>query len=237
MLNASYETPAYAQSGNAPRFVHRVRPQCRRLGATHDFSRRLRRSWFRRRCANWRRILGRVRAGRHNWTASRRAFGRSKRFRTCPRVSFLFEAFAVAIPAFGLGDVWLIASSFVVGAFVTGTVPLVLGRIGELLPHHPAQQKTAWSTATVLFALFQASAAYALSFVFAWSGGNYRLLFLIGAAAILLALAIDLIAAVLRRSSSMDVGTSMGSSHLTKKHTPLTRLAKTLRRQEIGRQP
>lgn len=112
------------------------------------------------------------------------------------RLAFLLEAVAVAIPAFGLGPAWLIASSVIVGAFVTGTVPLVLGRIGELLPHHPAEQKAAWSVATVAFALCQAASAYALSFVFAQSGENYRLLFLIGAAAMVVALAIDLIAIV-----------------------------------------
>jgi predicted MFS family arabinose efflux permease len=52
------------------------------------------------------------------------------------RLAFLMEAGAVAIPAFGLGWVWLILSSVIVGSFLTGTIPLVLGRIGELLPHH-----------------------------------------------------------------------------------------------------
>jgi MFS family permease len=100
------------------------------------------------------------------------------------------------VPAFGLGEAWLIVSSVVVGAFVTGTVPLVLGRIHELLPHRPLQQRQAWITATAAFAIFQAAAAYADSFIFAQTGGNYRLLFLSGTAAILLALAIDLVAAV-----------------------------------------
>ena len=112
------------------------------------------------------------------------------------RLAFLLEAIAVAMPALGLGQAWLIVSSVVVGVFVTGTVPLVLGRIGELLPHHPAQQKTAWSTATVVFALCQAASAYALSFVFSRSGETYRLLFTIGAIAMVVALAIDLIATV-----------------------------------------
>lgn len=118
-------------------------------------------------------------------------------FAAALRLAFLLEIFAVAIPATGLGTVWLVLSSLVVGAFVTGTVPLVLGRINELLPHHPSQQKAAWSIATACFALFQASAAYGLSFVFARSGGNYHLLFAIGTGAMVLALAIDLLAAVL----------------------------------------
>jgi predicted MFS family arabinose efflux permease len=88
------------------------------------------------------------------------------------RLAFLLEAAAVAVPALGLDHAWLIVSTVVVGAFVTGTVPLVLGRLNELLLHHPSQQKAAWSMATVGFALFQAAAAYGLSFVFARSGGH-----------------------------------------------------------------
>lgn len=113
------------------------------------------------------------------------------------RLAFLIEAGAVLIPALTDQPALLIVSSVIVGCFVTGTVPLVLGRIGELLPHHPAQQKAAWSLATVGFALCQAAAAYGLSFVFNRSGGDYQLLFLIGTAAMVIALTIDLVAAVL----------------------------------------
>jgi predicted MFS family arabinose efflux permease len=120
------------------------------------------------------------------------------------RLAFLIQAVAVLVPALNLGTAWLMASSVIVGAFVTGTVPLVLGRIGELLPHHPAQQKAAWSVATVCFALCQAAAAYGFSFLFAWMGGNYRILFLIGTTAIVAALAIDLITAVLSRKSAHE---------------------------------
>jgi len=108
------------------------------------------------------------------------------------RLGFLLEAGAVAIPAFGQGWVWLTLSSVIMGSFVTGTVPLVLGRISELLPHHVEQQKAAWSFATVGFAVMQAAAAYGLSFVFARNGGDYRPLFLIGSAAMVAALALDL---------------------------------------------
>lgn len=134
------------------------------------------------------------------------------------RLAFFLEACAVAIPAAGLAGPWLIVSSLVVGAFVTGTVPLVLGRIHELLPHHPPQQKAAWSMATVGFALFQAAAAYGLSFIFAHSGGNYRLLFAIGTAAMILALAIDLVTAV----ASSRSPEAQGKIHddATRRHRP-----------------
>ncbi|TDV13946.1 YbfB/YjiJ family MFS transporter [Paraburkholderia caballeronis] len=121
--------------------------------------------------------------------ADRTGFGRAL------RIAFVLEIAGVAMPALGLGSSWLIVSSVVVGAFVTGTVPLVLGRVHELLEHHPAQQNSAWRTATVGFALFQAVAAYGLSFVFSHDGGDYRLLFAIGVVAMVLALVIDLAAA------------------------------------------
>jgi predicted MFS family arabinose efflux permease len=110
------------------------------------------------------------------------------------RVAFVLQGCGVAIPALGLGTGWLIVSSVVVGGFTTGTVPLVLGRVHELLAHHPAQRDPAWRTATVAFALLQAMAAYGLSFVFAESGGNYRLLFIVGTVAMAAALLIDLVA-------------------------------------------
>lgn len=109
------------------------------------------------------------------------------------RLAFVLEAFGIVIPVFESGALWLATSSVIVGAFVTGTVPLVLGRLHELLAHHPGQQKAAWRTATVAFALLQAVAAYGLSFVFSHSGGNYHLLFVIGTFSILIALAVDLI--------------------------------------------
>jgi MFS family permease len=127
--------------------------------------------------------------------ADRVGFGRALRF------AFVLEIGGIAIPAIGVGPLWLIVSSVVVGAFVTGTVPLVLGRVHELLAHHPAQQKPAWRTATVAFALSQAVAAYGLSFIFVRSGGNYKLLFVIGAVTMVIVLVIDLLAADNRTAS------------------------------------
>jgi predicted MFS family arabinose efflux permease len=122
-------------------------------------------------------------------------------FRPTLRLAFLLEAGAIAIPALGLGWIPLILSSVIMGSFVTGTVPLVLGRISELLPHHVEQQKAAWSFATVCFAIMQAAAAYGLSFVFARNGGDYRPLFLIGSAALAAALALDLVTTAMVKKS------------------------------------
>jgi len=81
-----------------------------------------------------------------------------------------------------------------VGSFTPGIVPLVLGRVHELLPHDAPAQKAAWSAATTCFALFQAGAAYGMSFLFARTSGNDRLLFALGTGAIALALLVDLAA-------------------------------------------
>lgn len=117
------------------------------------------------------------------------------------RLAFLIQAAAVAIPALGLfGSGGLIVSSALVGAFTPGIVPLVLGRVQELLAHHPALHRAAWSRATTGFAVLQAAAAYGMSFLLVSSGGNYALLFGIGTGAIVLALAVDAVSSIAHRA-------------------------------------
>ncbi|WP_249136801.1 YbfB/YjiJ family MFS transporter [Bradyrhizobium tropiciagri] len=114
-------------------------------------------------------------------------------FAAALRAAFLIEAIAVALPAVTTSPVALIVSSLIVGGFTPGIVPLVIGRIHELIPHSAASQRSAWAQATTTFALFQAAGAYGLSYLFAQSGGNYALLFVIGAAGVAVALAIELV--------------------------------------------
>ena len=115
-------------------------------------------------------------------------------FRPALRLAYLVEAIFVALPALHTGSVGLVASSLVMGAATPGVVPLALGRMHEVLHHHAAAQKQAWSAATTSFAVMQAVGAYGLSFLFVRSGGDYRLLFGLGAAALALALVADLLA-------------------------------------------
>lgn len=112
-------------------------------------------------------------------------------FRQALRAAFIIEILAILLPVWSAAGWALILSSLVVGCFVTGTVPLMLGRIHELLPGHPVLQRRAWSRATVGFALLQAAAAYGFSYVFTRTGGDDRLLFLLGALAMAVALVID----------------------------------------------
>ncbi|MCW2021328.1 putative MFS family arabinose efflux permease [Bradyrhizobium diazoefficiens] len=108
------------------------------------------------------------------------------------RAAFLIEAAAVLLPTVSTAPVSLIVSSVVVGGFTPGIVPLVLGRIHELVPHATEQQRATWSHATTSFALFQAAAAYGFSWIYAQTGGDYLVLFGLGGGAAVLALAIDL---------------------------------------------
>ncbi len=116
------------------------------------------------------------------------------------RVAYVAQLCAVVLPVLGLGLPALIVSSMVMGAFTPGIVPLVLGRVNELLAHHPASQKGAWSTATTSFATLQAGAAYGLSFLFAATSGNYSLLFIVGGVAMVLGLTVNLVAARMERA-------------------------------------
>ncbi|MFJ2991416.1 YbfB/YjiJ family MFS transporter [Pandoraea sp. NPDC087047] len=116
------------------------------------------------------------------------------------RVAYVAQMCAVVLPVLGLGLPALIVSSVVMGAFTPGIVTLVLGRVNELLAHHPASQKGAWSTATTSFATLQAVAAYGLSFLFDATSGNYSLLFIVGGVAMALGLVVNLVAARLARA-------------------------------------
>ncbi len=122
-------------------------------------------------------------------------------FRLALRLALLLQLIGVCLPAFGQAGAGLIVSSVIMGAFTPGVVGLVLGRLNELLEHHPSMQKQAWSRATTGFAIFQALAAYGMSYVLIRSGGQHALLFAIGGGAILLGLLIDLLAPRLTRNT------------------------------------
>ncbi|MGY2050253.1 YbfB/YjiJ family MFS transporter [Methylobacterium sp. JK268] len=129
-------------------------------------------------------------------------------FAAALRLALLLQVGAVAAPALDPGPGGLILSSLIVGAFTPGIVPLVLGRIHDLLPQDLAARQAAWSRATVSFALFQAAAAYGFSFLFAQSGGRYGLLFAAGAGALLLALGVDLLAGFFARRPGLHPAAS-----------------------------
>jgi len=110
------------------------------------------------------------------------------------RLAFATQALAVLLPVFTQATPCLVVSSAIAGAFTPGIVPLALGRVHELLPGDPMAQRLVWGRTAMSWALFQAGAAYFYSWLFGQTGGDYRLLFELGAAALLLALAIELLA-------------------------------------------
>jgi predicted MFS family arabinose efflux permease len=108
------------------------------------------------------------------------------------RIGLVVLASSVGLIAV-VADLWaLIVSSLLAGAFVPGTVALVLGRLRELLAEAPEQQRTAWGYATIAFSVGQAAAAYAFAFVFAQTG-SALILFALGAGALAIALAINVV--------------------------------------------
>ena len=118
------------------------------------------------------------------------------------RLAYLLIALAVAAFALGTGTPLLVVSSLVVGAFTPGIVPLVLGRVHELVPHDPATQRAVWARATTSFALGQAVGAYGLSFLLARGFVTPSALFVLGGAAAICALAVNLTTALTVRSSN-----------------------------------
>jgi predicted MFS family arabinose efflux permease len=118
------------------------------------------------------------------------------------RLGYLTLATGIVLPSVAAAPAALIISSLVVGACTPGLVPLVLGRVHELIPHDADARHATWGRLTTCFALFQALAAYGYSFLFAQTGGHYLLLFALGGGAGALALVIDLVMAGRRRPRS-----------------------------------
>jgi predicted MFS family arabinose efflux permease len=105
------------------------------------------------------------------------------------RLALLGQALCIGLVAVTSAALALTVSSIAIGAAVPAISSLVLGRIHEVAP---AESESAWSHATVAFAIGAAVAAYFYSYLFA-RGSSYTLLFALGAAALFAALAIDLI--------------------------------------------
>ncbi|WNC93274.1 YbfB/YjiJ family MFS transporter [Paraburkholderia sp. FT54] len=110
------------------------------------------------------------------------------------RVGLLLQAAAVAMLAFSGNPLVLAASTVILGIFTPGIVPLVLGRIHELVPHDHTEQRAAWSRATTAFALFQALGGYGYSYLFSHTHNDYALIFACGAVALSFAFVADLLA-------------------------------------------
>ena len=114
-------------------------------------------------------------------------------FRAAYRLSLALQAMALVALALTRDPIALGVATIVIGGFTPGIVPLVLGRLHELIPHNHVRQRAAWSRATIGFSLFQALAGYGYAALFNHSGENYALIFACGAGAVILALLGDLL--------------------------------------------
>ncbi len=117
------------------------------------------------------------------------------------RLAYLLIALAVVALALSTAAPVLVVSSVLVGGFTPGVVPLVLGRVHELVSCDAALQRAVWGRATTSFALGQALGAYGLSYLLAHGLLSYTALFVLGGAAAALALAVNLTTALTVRSS------------------------------------
>ena len=122
-------------------------------------------------------------------------------FKWAFRLGLLIEAAGVAWLAFSDNAVALGLSSVVIGGFIPGIVALALGRLHDILPAD-GDRTAAWGKATTAFAIGQAAAAYGFSYLYA-GGLDYALLFALGGAAFLLALALDFAAAAVQGRAKM----------------------------------
>lgn len=121
-------------------------------------------------------------------------------FRVGLRLALVIQAAMIGLLALRHDAVSLFASSLVIGAFAPGIAQLVLGRLHELTSDE-RERRAGWSIATVAFALGQGASAYLMSYVFARSDGHYTAIFALGAAALVAALAVELVAGGDRRTA------------------------------------
>ncbi|TFY87672.1 YbfB/YjiJ family MFS transporter [Pseudomonas kairouanensis] len=120
------------------------------------------------------------------------------------RLVLVVQALVLGLLPFATSFTALAVLAVILGSFPPGIVPLALARVHELLPNHH-QQQVAWSRATVSFASFQALSGFAYSALFNSSGGQYGVLFMLAAGAIVVALLLELGMRLLNRRPSAAV--------------------------------
>jgi predicted MFS family arabinose efflux permease len=119
------------------------------------------------------------------------------------RVLSLLQVVAVAALAMSSNRILVGALTLLIGSYPPGIVPTMLARIHEVVHDH-GKQHVVWSRVTTTFAAFQAIAGYAYSAIFNASGGNHRLLFAIGAVALMFVVVADCVAPWLTREPEQN---------------------------------
>lgn len=123
-------------------------------------------------------MIGPVLAG---WLADRLTFGPAL------LIFIACEIPAIAAPALITSPLALNISGLLVGAAVPGVVPLVLGRVHEIIEDQATRHKI-WSLATVTFAAGQAIAGYGFSWLYTQPDTGFGILFEVAAASLFCAL-------------------------------------------------
>jgi predicted MFS family arabinose efflux permease len=114
-------------------------------------------------------------------------------FAAAVRCGYVVQAGFIGLAAVAPTPLAMAASCFAIGALIPGITTLVLGRVRLLATGGVAGQTAAWGVATTFFSLGQAAGGYGFSYLFARSD-DYRLLFALGAAMLVLALIVNLLA-------------------------------------------
>ncbi|MGF6905252.1 YbfB/YjiJ family MFS transporter [Paraburkholderia sp. GAS348] len=122
--------------------------------------------------------------------------------RSALRLLLSAQAITVAALAGASNHLLIGALTVIIGSFPPGIVPLVLARVRETVPGSAARQNVIWSRATTVFAASQALSGYAYSAIYNGSGGNHRLLFVMGAVATALAVLVDICIPLLLRKQA-----------------------------------
>jgi predicted MFS family arabinose efflux permease len=111
-------------------------------------------------------------------------------FRAAMRVALALQATAIGLLVVTSGAIMVAVSSLIAGAFTPGISSLMLGRVYELV--ESALHRQVWAYATIAWALAQAAGSYGLAYLYSRSN-DFPLLFGLGALALVIALAADLI--------------------------------------------
>jgi predicted MFS family arabinose efflux permease len=126
-------------------------------------------------------------------------------FAAAQRFALAMQGVAVALLLASTAMPLLLLSAAIAGALTPGVSALMLGRVNTLTLAGSDAARAAWSWGTTAWAVGQAGGAYGFSFVFARTN-DYRPLFAAGTALLVLALAVDLLAAGTRRPSATAEG-------------------------------
>lgn len=118
------------------------------------------------------------------WLADRAGFARAL------QAGVALQVAAALVLVVAPGTLALIFSSLAMGAMTPGSGALVLGRLHEL--RGAEGQAAGWSVATIVFAVFQAAGAWAMSWLYA-ATGSYTPLFAAATAALVIGLGLSLV--------------------------------------------